>query len=52
MDMDFVKSESLRHTHFTEKVDISNLFLISSLVSDILNEQECVRRGKSCRDEV
>lgn len=42
--MDFVKSESLLYIYiyicFPEKVDFSNLFLISRLVSDILNDQE------------
>lgn len=35
MGMDFVKSESLLYIHILpEKVDISNLFLISRLVSE------------------
>lgn len=52
MDMDFVKSENLLHIHLAEKLDISNLFLNSRLVSDILSKQECVRRSKSCRDDM
>ena len=52
MDMDFFKSLSLLYIHFAEKLDISNLFPISRLVSDILSKQECARRGESCRDEV
>lgn len=50
--MDFVKSENLLHIHLAEKLDISNLFLNSRLVSDILRKQECVRRSKSCWDDM
>lgn len=52
--MNFFKSESLLHIHFTEKLDISNLFLIYRLASDILGKQdrECEERQDSCRDEV
>ena len=48
-DLDFLKSlRALLHIHFGEKLDISNSFLISRSVSDILSEQECARRGERC----
>lgn len=49
--MDFLKSESLLYTHFSEKVGI-NLVLISRLVSDILSKQVHEEWWGSCRNEV